>query len=351
MKNLITVLLLQTAIVSSIQAQITTKTLPAGIRTNTVTTNGTIAGNWTGTQTNDYGQYPQAFNFQLTTAGEFLITNQNGSVAVRGTYSFSNNIINGSYKLSSSGETISFTGNYDPTTQKLNCTMGSGTNTTGQGKLVATKTGGTQIQTIKTPALKTSTPSTVAPPPPTSSGTQPSGSTGINNLDFYLTNVIVRVHTGNDNKEALSKAQAHLYNPTSTQYSNVPGPELLFSTVGGSINNDYKNEFVSNTVNVITLYTPYSTGFDGRPRYRDDCINLVVLLNNGVQLDLYYLPNFLTDAWKIEKVEVQFEFKNSKGELHPVYSKTIIYPSVSTLLTNSNNKLTLRTDKFLMPVY
>jgi hypothetical protein len=330
-----------------IEAQITTtRPLTSGVKTTVASSNTAIAGNWTGTQTNDYGLYPQAINFQLTSAGEFRM-----GQAAKGTYTFSNNSINGSYKLMGSGEVISFTGSYDPTTQKLNCTLGSGTKTTGQGKWVVTKNAATQIQPV-TPTIvyKTNT-STLPAPPPTTNSSQFTSNNTINAYDYYLTNVTVKVHTGTDNKEALSGVQAHLYNPASTEYSKEPSLELLFSTVGGPVQNDYKNEFKSNSVNAITLYTPYSTGFDGRPRYREFSINLGLLLRTGLQLNLDYFPNIFTDAWKVEKVEIQFEFRNAKGEPHPTYSKTILYPIVSKLLTSGNYSLRLKTDNFLMPVY
>lgn len=94
-----------------------------------------FVGSWSGTQTNDAGQYPQTVNFELTSSNEFLVkVKPTGSVAVRGTYSLSGNTISGSYKQLSSGETFSFVGYYDNATQQLLCTLGSGTATTGQGK-------------------------------------------------------------------------------------------------------------------------------------------------------------------------------------------------------------------------
>ena len=128
-------------------APVNTITAPVKIskRPNTVITiNPSVAdtwkGTWSGTQTNDYGLYPQAVSFQLTYAGEFIMANeQTGAVGAKGTYTFSNNIINGSYKLLSSGETISFTGTFDPNTQKLSCSLGMGTATTGQGKWIVSK--------------------------------------------------------------------------------------------------------------------------------------------------------------------------------------------------------------------
>jgi hypothetical protein len=98
-----------------------------------------VTGRWAGTQTNDYGLYPQAIQFELTANKEFLMQDNNGAVAAKGTYTFSNNSIAGSYKLSSSGETISFVGTFNPVSRQLSVTQGSGTATTGQGKWIATK--------------------------------------------------------------------------------------------------------------------------------------------------------------------------------------------------------------------
>jgi len=99
-----------------------------------------IVGVWAGTQTNDYGMYPQAVSFELTANKEFIIANsKTGVVAAKGTYSFNNNILTGSYKQFSSSETYSFTGTFDSNLQKLTCTLGTGTATTGQGKLVMSK--------------------------------------------------------------------------------------------------------------------------------------------------------------------------------------------------------------------
>lgn len=94
-----------------------------------------VVGNWSGTQTDSDGNYPQAVAFQLTNNGEIIMANaQTGAVAAKGTYSFSRGIINGSYTLLSSYEVISFTGTLDTNTQKLNCTLGAGNSTTNQGK-------------------------------------------------------------------------------------------------------------------------------------------------------------------------------------------------------------------------
>ncbi|MBK8952632.1 MAG: hypothetical protein IPM85_10465 [Chitinophagaceae bacterium] len=108
-------------------------------QTQNIISSQALTGNWTGTQTNDNGMYPQTFSFELTGKGEFIIKDQAGILASKGTYTFSNNILAGSYKQLSSGEIFSLSATFDPATQKLSGTLGSGTATNGQGKWTATK--------------------------------------------------------------------------------------------------------------------------------------------------------------------------------------------------------------------
>ena len=126
-----------------------TKTLP--VKNNTIKTENTViserrnnsvvpvTGIWAGTQTNDYGLSPENIGFELTGNSEFLMKDNVGTVAAKGTYTFSNNIINISFKSLSSGDTNSLTGTFDPGTQKLSCTLGMSPSTTGQGRWVVTK--------------------------------------------------------------------------------------------------------------------------------------------------------------------------------------------------------------------
>lgn len=105
-----------------------------------MTTKMIFPGNWSGTRTNDDGLYPNAFGFELTSSNEFIMRVQStGDIACRGTYAVSGTSISGSYKQLSSGETISFTGSYDHNTQKMTCTQGAGSSTTGQGKWTVTR--------------------------------------------------------------------------------------------------------------------------------------------------------------------------------------------------------------------
>jgi hypothetical protein len=349
MKKVILILTLQMSIVCAASAQtMSTKTLASSSRTTSTNPLDAVSGIWTGTQTSDDGQYPQQISFQLTPSGEFIMAGQNGVTAAKGTYAYSGNTITGIYKLTSSGESIRFTGNFDLASQKLTCTQGFDPKTTGQGKWIATKNANAQVQTFKPNNINRSTSNNT-----TTSQSNTSSKGGLNAYDFYMTSVIVHIYTGNDNKESSSLMGVDLFNPASTLYSttNQPGIELLFSTTGGATNYNSKAELKANSKTTIALSTPYSTGFDGRPRYREMCINLGYLLTTGVELKVGYAPNLPTDAWKIDKVEIEFEFKNSKGEIHPTFSKTILYPTVSNLMTATNNILVLKVNNFFMPVY
>jgi hypothetical protein len=106
---------------------------------NISNTNLAVAGNWAGTKTTDTGLYPENFGLELTTNGEVLMKDIYGNVAVRGTYTFANNSITGSYKQLSSGETYSIGCSFDPNTQKISGTLGSGNAVTGQGKFTLSR--------------------------------------------------------------------------------------------------------------------------------------------------------------------------------------------------------------------
>jgi hypothetical protein len=118
----------------------TTKNVPTRGNINITNSALVVSGRWSGTLTNDYGLYPQNFTFELTTNNEFLVKDKNGTLIAKGNYSFSNNVITGNYKQFSNSETFSFTGNVDAAGQKMTCSQGSGTYTTGQGKWTVTKT-------------------------------------------------------------------------------------------------------------------------------------------------------------------------------------------------------------------
>lgn len=128
----------------------------------------TLAGLWSGSQTDMTGLYPQAINFTLTGNGQFLMgNNQNGVYPVSGTFVISGNSISGTYKQASSGEIFSFTAIYDAATQKLSGTTGAGTAITGNSKWTVAKTAQTLALQPSATIKKTipTTTTTAAPPP------------------------------------------------------------------------------------------------------------------------------------------------------------------------------------------
>jgi hypothetical protein len=73
------------------------------------------------------------------------------------------------------------------------------------------------------------------------------------------------------------------------------------------------------------------------------------LLFNSLYFHSAFL-NFLTDAWKINKIELLPKVRKPDGTAHPLLgNKTIVFTNASVLLTQSNGRLVLGMDKFLMP--
>ncbi len=65
----------------------------------------------------------------------------------------------------------------------------------------------------------------------------------------------------------------------------------------------------------------------------------------GLYLAVYYSPHFFSDAWKIEAITVQLEFKDQFGTLHPSFGNWTIQLNIANgLLTNSNWLLKATTD-------
>jgi hypothetical protein len=322
-----------------------------------------LAGSWLGTQTNDNGLYPQAYAFQLTDKGEFLMTSSGGVLSAQGTYSFTNNVFKASYKLFSGSETFAISGTYDAATQKLTCTIGLGTNSTGQGKFTVTRAtaqvmnvnNNSAINTTVKPGVKTNAAASPAATNTTSTGPQYGTydfNQGTDMNEYYLKKATVKVWTGNDNKEAPSSAIFNLY-------TNIPPPgnlrmnnDVLTTTIIAAYSSDptKPKEYTVNSQTSLPLNIIYNYWDGVRPEYGAHMISLTDFNKNGLTLRIGYIPNFITDAWKIDRVELTVEFVKPNGALHPqLGNKTIIF-ATSALLNNSNDKLILMTDKFLLPL-
>lgn len=328
-----------------------------------------ITGTWSGTQTNDAGLYPQAFIFQLTATGEFICGNQQtGIVTGRGTYTFSNNHLYGSYKVYASSETFSFSGVYDATTQTITFTQGIGTSIKGQGRITASKT--TETVSLRNSGIRAEQPGTnktitkndpIKTTIPSTTNTNSSSNTpDISNSaacyltsfsEYYLVTAKVIIQSGNDGKEFYSGLSANLsLPPGSSSYVNAGSnsTSLIFTT-DDRLEDFKKTEYKANSIQTISMTSVCFPCSPGKPDYRPGEVMLSTIEKNGLLLDIYYLPNFFMDAWQIQKIELLLEFKRPDGTPHPtlgVKSIPFIIPAIT--LTNTKNKISLRTDRFLI---
>ncbi len=168
---------------------------------------------------------------------------------------------------------------------------------------------------------------------------------------YYLTGVSVKIYTGNDNKEYPSSMEADVYLPFGSDYGNAQNSSTLLYTNTMSGDNGRKSEFKSNSITPINLTAVYSI-FDGQGslEYHPNEMSLAKIANSGLVIVIYYTPNLLTDAWKIEKAEVTFNVTKPAGDPHPQYNNKTITFTKSKLLTNGvNDCLVMRVDGSLNP--
>jgi hypothetical protein len=192
-------------------------------------------------------------------------------------------------------------------------------------------------QTMSTPATVTMTKTVKTPPPPPASTTQ-----------YILSSVKVNLFTGNDNKELPSVVNLNVYRIL--QSKTVPGTpdpdggRLLYF---GYVQGNSSAEFRVNSNTELTLDPVYPPGDD----HYENVNGLTWIQQYGLRLRIDYLPNFLTDAWKIDHVTMTLEFKDIQGRPDPsMPMKTVVFQNCATLMTNNKMTLILDTDKFLMPI-
>lgn len=198
-----------------------------------------------------------------------------------------------------------------------------------------------QILTKEMPVKKKSTVKSIPPPQvpppapapapaPSAKTTPPQNSTTTPDQNYILTSVKVNIQTGDDNKESPSKIAMHLL--------SVGGKQFLYQK------RDISYEFKSNSNTECMLdkqALPYFYELEDR---------LDKIQKEGLTLQLFYNPNFILDAWKIESITVILEFKDKFSNLHPTLgTKVIPFINSSMLLTNKTIMVNLPIDKFLMP--
>lgn len=170
-------------------------------------------------------------------------------------------------------------------------------------------------------------------------GTNPAPAT---NTNYYLTSIKVKIFTGNDNKEALSKISLYLFR-SGTGPLELSNPNREFVLSGGPYFDPGELKINSNTELPMELAYTRQESFYG-------IMGLDRIQLHGLKLQISYLPNFILDAWKIDKVAMTLEFKDDQGNPHPTMgSKTITFINASALLTDKTNSLICETDGFFMP--
>jgi hypothetical protein len=154
---------------------------------------------------------------------------------------------------------------------------------------------------------------------------------GPNSWDFHLTSAKVTIYTGNDNKEQPSQVQMQM---------------------------TFGNEGVGNYMIPIAQYREFPVNsatelafkFYYDPTYKYDKLSLAFVESGGMKFYIHYSPNFILDAWKIEKVVFTVEFRDGKGNLHPaIGTKNILFTNIGAVLKEEVRSLVCEVDKFLMP--
>jgi hypothetical protein len=96
-----------------------------------------VTGTWKGTYGSGQNNSPNFYSFRLNADGTMQVVDANNNTIANGTYTFSNNQLNGSYKYTTSG-TFSFAATLDAA-GSLNGTWGSGNLASGGGKWIMSK--------------------------------------------------------------------------------------------------------------------------------------------------------------------------------------------------------------------
>ena len=190
----------------------------------------------------------------------------------------------------------------------------------------------TEVEKVRTNTKVKLAPSkTPAPPPPPAPAPVSKSTATPEVLVYKLTSARVRIRTGNDNKEFQSKVLVSLKTKNTSNAVWSPfGQQALDNEM--RINSD--TEF-------------------GLERYAQSTapVDLATIQAEGLKLIMTYLPNWLTDAWKIESVTLILEFKDQHGNLHPTMgNKTIVFSNAYGFLNNDYRDIECITDGNLAPL-
>jgi len=172
------------------------------------------------------------------------------------------------------------------------------------------------------PTATRTTPVSDNPSAPTASGP--------NSSDFFLTSAKATIYTGNDSKEQPSQVQMQIMLAEGVGNYMVPTTQY--------------REFAVNSATELPFQFYYSN------TYYPWKLCLTNVENAGVKIFISYSPNFLLDAWKIEKVVLTLEFRDGKGNLHPLLgTKNIVFTNIGAVLKKDQQTLVCQADQFMMP--
>ena len=197
----------------------------------------------------------------------------------------------------------------------------------------------TAVQPSKTTLPKTTPPAPAPAPAPT-----PAPTTVASSSDYYISSVSVRVYTGTDAKEAPSMFNAELF----IKPEQNPAPNSSFS---GSYLLAYQMsaakgaELRSNTNTTISMGQTYSLASG----YHPDLASILKIERcNGVRFVLSYIPNFPTDAWKIDRIDLILNITYKDGTPHPFYGERVISFLNPVLLTSGTSQVSFTANGQLM---
>ncbi|MDP3068659.1 MAG: hypothetical protein Q8N18_00140 [Opitutaceae bacterium] len=212
-------------------------------------------------------------------------------------------------------------------------------------------------------------------PPPVPTPTVPEAEEPNPKLTFtgltYFKTAKIKIFTGNDNKEAPSTGIIELLvNGGGRDGDGVTDPNRPEQLARGFVPNQ---EFrVNSTYESVIEHTPGARKkqyeyIKANTWAEQDRITLERCQHYGLRLEITYEPNFVLDAWKIDRVELEIDFGfwewwlyRGNRELGTQTQRYLVskpapgFPRVisfnrSALLNDANKKLVLLTDGFFFP--
>ncbi len=193
-----------------------------------------------------------------------------------------------------------------------------------------------------------------APGPQTTPKTKPTGTqTTLTEADYFLAGAIIKISTGNDNKE-----------PTTSTASFYVRPRKSNGVVAYKLE-EYANEIKANQTTDLRLdrAATLTAAQNSLQHFKQNGFSVLVAYCN---------KNFCTDAWNIGSITVTLEFKDASGSPAPggYASKTISFPvSAATLgfvpgcnpfwitdakrfigYSDQKSKMLLKTDEYFNPM-